>query len=485
MKKLTGVVIILALILFGGFYGMGVVTEKTIKKNIEVINQSNGLFAEVLQYDRGFFSSNAKVKWRLHVPERVTKDAAGQSQITAAQDYQLELPVKIYHGPVIFTGNTLKFGMGYAQSAIQLPSQYTEQFDAMFTKESTKPKLDFNIFVNYFNRSVINVNVPSFKLIAKDGTGKMDWLGMDFSTSISDKADKVDGDLSIKGMELTKDNFKVIVKQVSSDYNLHQTTAGLLLGDAKFSLPSLVVSEKDNKIFEMNELLLHSTSDVKSDLFNTTLAVSIKSTQVNNQTYGPGNIKFAVRNLDATILAKLNDKASEMQNSTDLQRQQALIGMIPDLPKLLSKGPQIELSQLSFKLPQGLVKGNFLISLPKMDSSNPFELLQKIEGKAKFQFPTALLKQLMQQSLTQQLANEPQFKLELIKQIQAMQAGGQAQPEPTIEQMAAIRVDKQLAAMESAGLLKVQGPDYMLEASLNQGKLTVNGKPFDPAMLQF
>lgn len=485
MKKLTGVVIILALLLVGGFYGMGVMTEKTIKKNIGVINQSNGLSAEVLQYDRGFFSSNAKIKWRLNVPERVSKDASGQQQILAAQEYQIELPVKIHHGPIMFTGNAVKFGMGYAHSVVQLPSQYKEQFDTLFTKESTKPSLDFNIFVNYLNRSAIHVNVPAFKLIAKDGTGQMDWMGMSFSTSISDKADKVDGDLSIKGMALTKDNFKVVFKQVSTDYNLHQTSAGLMLGDAKFSLPSLVISEKENKVFEMNELLLHSTSDVKSDLFSTSLAVSVKSIEANKQNVGPANIKLAVRNLDAVVLAKLNEKASQMQNGSDLQRQQALLGMLPDLPKLLSKGPQIELSQLSLKLPQGLVKGNFLISLPKMDSNNPFELLQKIEGNAKFQYPAALLKELMIRSLTQQLASEPQFKLELIKQIQAMQPGAKAQPEPTLEQMATMRVEKQLSAMQEAGLLKLQGSDYLLEASLTQGKLTVNGKPFDPGMLQF
>ena len=41
MKKLAGLIIILAVLILGGYYGMGVLTEKTIKKDIAIINQSN------------------------------------------------------------------------------------------------------------------------------------------------------------------------------------------------------------------------------------------------------------------------------------------------------------------------------------------------------------------------------------------------------------------------------------------------------------
>ena len=53
MKKLAGLIIILADLILGGYYGMGVLTERTFKKNIEVINQSNGLFAQVINAEHG------------------------------------------------------------------------------------------------------------------------------------------------------------------------------------------------------------------------------------------------------------------------------------------------------------------------------------------------------------------------------------------------------------------------------------------------
>ncbi len=53
-----------------------------------------------------------------------------------------------------------------------------------------------------------------------------------------------------------------------------------------------------------------------------------------------------------------------------------------------------------------------------------------------------------------------------------------------LTQQATTLADKQLAAMVQSGVLSVQGTDYLIEMSFSQGKLTVNGKPYDPAMLK-
>lgn len=484
MKKLTGFVIILAVLILGGYYGMGILTEKAIKKNIEIVNQSNGLTAEIIQYDRGFASSDAKVKWRLHVPEGVAKDATGQAQIIPAQDYQMELPLHIKHGPVFFTGNRLRFGMGNAESVIPFPSQYVEQFNKLFTKESIKPQLDLNIFVNYLSQSTVNLNVPAFKLIAQDGSGQMHWMGMESTTLITSNVDKVVGDFVINGVEFSKDTAKMVLKKVSSDYDLHATKAGLMLGDATFNLSSLMVTDKENKILDLDNLALRSDSDVKADLFHMNFIMSLKSLFANGQTYGPGDLKLSLRNLDAEIVGKLNALVQEMQNKPEAERQQAVISMMPMLPKLLSKGPQLELSTLTLKLPQGMLNGNLLLSLPKMESNNPFELIQKVEGKAKLQLPMVVVKQMMQQSVRQQLANQP-IKEEIIKQLQTGQAKAANQPEPSLEELAAMRTDKQIEAMTNAGLIKAEGSDFVIEVTLQHGQFTVNGKPYDPSMMQF
>ena len=321
MKKFTGLVIILAVLILGGYYGMGVLTERTIRKNIEVIDQSNGLYAEIEQYHKGLFSSDAQIKWRLHIPERVVKDANGQPQTLPAQDFNMEMPLTVHHGPVIFANNRLRFGLGYAESVFPFPEQYNEQFDAQFTKESVKPQLDLSIFVNYLNESTVDFKVPNFKLIAKDGSGSFEWLGMDSSTTMSSGMGKVEGKIKLDGLNATKDDTKITLSKVSSDYDLHETPAGLYLGDANFTLPSFYVLVKDQKLFEINDLVIKSDSDIEQHLFNTHFNVAIKSMLANGQNYGPGELEVALRNLDADVLAKINQQTTAMQNGNDMQRQ--------------------------------------------------------------------------------------------------------------------------------------------------------------------
>ncbi|WP_298626417.1 YdgA family protein [uncultured Legionella sp.] len=485
MKKLTGLITILAVLVLGGYYGMGVLTENTIKKNVEVINQSNGLFADIQQYNRGWFSSDAKIKWRLHVPERVVKDSDGQSQTVAAQDYQMEMPLVIHHGPFIFANNRLRFGMGYAETKFPFPEQYNQQFDEMFSKDSMKPQLDLSIFVNYLNKSTVELALPNFKLISKDGTGNFDWMGMTSTTAMSSNMDKVVGDIVIKGMNIAKDDTKVIMGKMTSEFDLHQTPGGLYLGDATFTLPSFDVMVKDQKMFGISDFVLNSSSDIEEHLFNTHFTAGLQSVLANGQTYGPAEVEIALRNLDADVLARINQQATAMQNGTDAERQQAMMALLPELPKLFSKGAEFEISKLNVKLPQGVVDGSLLIALPKSETTNPFEMIQKIQGNAKLRVPTAVVKQLMQQSVMQQMAKQPEMQQALMQQLQSNDPAKANQPAPTPDQLAAMQTDKQIATLEQSGLITTDGSDYVIEIALEQGKFSVNGKPFDPSTLKF
>lgn len=485
MKKLAGLVIILAVLILGGYYGMGCLTERTIKKNIETMNQTNGLYAEVQDYKRGLFSSDAKIKWRLHVPERIVKDSNGASQTVAAQDYQLEMPMTIHHGPIIYFNHSVRFGMGYAQTVFPFPAEYNKQFDEQFTKESIKPQLDLSVFVSYFLKSSVELTLPSFKLTSKDTTGTFEWMGMRTSLSLSSSKDQIDGDVDIDGMIFSKDDTKVTLGKVTTEYNLHQTPSGLYLGDANFNMPSFDVIEKNEPLVTIKDLSMSSNSDIEQSLFSTHFSLGLQSVVANKKTYGPGELEITLRNLDADVLAQINQQATAMQNGTEAERQKAMMAMIPELPKLFSKGAEFEISKLNLKIPEGSINGTLLLSLPKGEHSNPFELIQKVQGNAKLKVPAALVKQLMTQAVVQQLSKQPEMQQALIQQLQAANPATPGQAQPTADQLAAAQADKQINTMLQNGLIVASGSDYDIEITLEQGKFVVNGKPFEPSMLKF
>ncbi|KTD07412.1 YdgA family protein [Legionella jamestowniensis] len=492
MKKFIGLVVILAVLVLGSYYGMGYLTEQKVKESLNFVNRSNGLAATIVEYDRGWFTSKAKFDWRVHVPEQTIQNN-GQTQTIPAKDYKIQMPVTIYHGPVIFSEQGVKFGLGYAHTNLTMPAEYAEQFNSLFTNQSTQPNVVINFFVNYLGNSSIDMSVPAFKLFAKDGNATFEWMGMSTSTNVSSDHDKVGGNITIEGLTFKKDQVNTKMSAVTSEYNLHRTDTGLFLGDASLSFPSFVVMDSDKKLFELGQFDIHSDSDIEDGLFSSHVKTSVEKIVANGKTYGPGSLEVAIRNLDADALAKLNQQAQQVQQGTDAERQRAMLAMLPELPKLFSKGAEFEVTEMNFVMPQGTVEGNLMISLPKGEMGNPFELIQKIQGNGKLKMPAVVVKELVTESIKQKMMS-PQQPQQNGQQNLAQQIQPQSNPDASaqaaagssdISQQAVALADKQLATLVQNGVLAQQGTDYVIEVSLNQGQFMINGKPYRPEMMKF
>lgn len=503
MKKLVGLVVILAALVLGGYYVMGIATERTVKHDLATVNKSNGLFVNIVSYKRGWFSSTAQLDWKLHVPEHLVK-TDGQSETVPAQDFEMQMPLVIHHGPIIFANNTVKFGLGYANTEIPLPNKYVEQFNNNFTPDSIKPQLDLSLFVTYLNNSQIEMSIPAFKLKAKQGGGEFEWKGMSSTVKVTSDADKIKGDFTVEGMQFQANDVKAVLSEISSEYSLHKTENGLYLGDASMSFPSMVVNKKDVKMFELNKLDLYSSSEIDDGLFNSHFKTSVDKIFADGKDYGPGSIEMAVRNLDAVALGHINEQVQHAQQGSDLEKQQAWLAVIPEIPKLLSRGPEFEISELNFAMPQGTIEGNLLVSLPASDNQNPLELMQKVQGKGKLKVPVDVIKMALTQSNLQKLnaaqalqdsSSENTTSTSISSTDNAQAATTQDTSNTVVTSNVATTTDlsqqadamttKQISAMMESGLIVQDDNYYVIEVVLEQGKLLVNGKPFDPAMIKF
>lgn len=502
MKKITGLVIILAVLILGGYYGMGLVTEKTLKRNIEVVNQSTGLTVQLAHYTRHWFGSSADLDVVIHVPEQVETNKDGKSETTPAQDYTLNVPITIYHGPVIYTGSHALLGLGYAESDLNLPKELVEKLSPYLSTESTSPKLKLSVFVNYTNKSRFQIEVPAFKLLAKEGKDEAEWLGMIGDINVSSDLKKISGDFTLDGINVVKDNMKAVLGKVTSDYSLHKTEDNLYLGQAGVSVPSLVVTQEGNPLFVLAQFKARTENGVDNGLFESTFKTSVDKVVANDKTYGPGLLEMSLKNIDAKVLARLNVQVNKMQRTSGAERQQAMFAMLPEIPKLLSQGPSFEISTLKFTVPDGDIDGHFTVVLPKTDAVNPFQIMQKIEGDGKFQVPAAIVKRALIESLKQKATAQTSLQSKVVAQMKDDKSAPEAKAATTaaatttpaapdvVNQDAAVQqataeADKKLTALVEAKVLVQDGQNFSLEFHLAQGKLTLNGEPFDPATFKF
>lgn len=496
MKKILGLVVILAVLILGSYYGTGMITERTLRKNVLTINQSNGLYVEIEKYNRGWFTSKANFTWRVTVPERVVKEE-NTTKTIPAQSYSLDMPLTVYHGPVIFADSKVKFGLGYGQTKLKLPQPYLTQFGNLFTAQSTQPEMDVSVLVNYLNRSRLRISVPQFTLIAKADKTLFEWKGFTNDVTISNNLDVIDGDFMIDGIHVKKDDASVQLGKVTSEYDLHKSTEGLYLGQASVDLPSLVVVEKEQKIFELQQWQAHSKSSIDDGLFNTHLEASLDTIVANGKSYGPGVLRMAFKNLDAQVLAEMNEKVNQMQQGSDMQKQQALIHLLPDFPKLLNKGATFEISEMRFVMPQGEVAGDLVVRLPKGDTGNPFQLIQKTQGEGHLQIPADVLHGIMKQSVKQKMLEQPNLQQAIAEQIQAGQQASNTQAQTSTEETqgndpltpqqldkkAENEANEKLGALVKAGVLTRKDQSYVINLKLENGQLTVNGQPFSTDMI--
>ena len=517
MKKKVGSVVALAALVLGSYYGTGLVTERTLKKNMNRINQSSGLSVEMTSYHRGLFTSKAQLTWQLQTPERLIKNPDGKSTVEPSKTITIDMPIAIYHGPVIFAADGVHFGLGYASSQLTLPEDYKAKFAEYFSSESIIPTLDLSLSVSYLDETRVHVNMPAFRLISNQDKSQFEWLGMTSDHSISPTMSHLQGSLTINGIRATKENRIVVLDKVKLAYDLNQSLAGLYLGKMSMEIPSFVGTQEGHPRFEVVAFQATSSSEVVDGLFGSSFQTSVEKVLFHDKTYGPGQLTLAIKSLDAAVLADLNERANQMQQGTEAERQQAMLTLLPELPKLLAQGAMIELSELHVVMPDGTVDGSLRVMLPKGDAGNPFQLLQKTEGESKIKVPVTLLKNLLVHSEKQRLMLESKARGQQVSTQQetpvlaaqtpvlpsAEPAAMPLQPQepseaivvpelvsvpvpsPDLEQLAVVEADKKIAALLKAGALVEEGGDYVVGVKLTAGRFSVNGQPFNSGMLQF
>lgn len=470
MKKIVALVIFLAVVILGGYYVTGQIAENTIKRDVQAFNRVQGLHVEVKEYHRGFFKSHAVFAWKLHLPQHMQN----KGNAIPSTDIQSELPLTIHHGPIMMSNQGLQIGLASASAEFGLPEPYASQFQQTFTPDSVKPKLDLNFVISFLLKTRVNVAIPQFKATAKNDNTVFNWQGFLAQTTSNNDHDNVQGDITLNGLQVGNDKKSLEVGKLSIIYNVNRNDMGLYLGNASSDIDSIAAKDGSNTLFELKQLHIASNNQIENKLFSVTLNGTLDKVIGNGKSFGPAKMTVNLSNLDAEALVRIRDIANNAsQMGSAIQKNQALLGILPELPKLLSHGPRFEIPDMKVETPDGTLEGNVMVSLPENSGSNVFEMVQKVQGNAHISMPDALLRLVLRPDI-----------------IRDMSVQQQAQPQGTQPQITDLnaeiqtRLNSKIQKMLQSGLLMQKDKTYTIDLSLDKGQFTVNGKKFEPAMLQ-
>ncbi|WBV63676.1 YdgA family protein [Legionella pneumophila 130b] len=446
MKKWIISVLLLVVIVLCFYPIIGMMALSTVK-NVDNIPRNPFLTWQLKDNHRGWFCSTAVLNLLVDLPAQENKDAQGNVKVQPALHLSLDFPIVIHHGPFIMTNNGLHFGLAWV---------------------TTKPETHYGALINYLNQTVVSYSLPSINM---QGTNNGDqgnfvfvWQGLSAKLKVNPKVDKASGHVTMYGMSTKVQETDVRIGKVKINFALNRYMDDLWLGDSSILLSSVSTITNSQPVFDLQDLSMDAWAGINNNLLDFNLQLSLNKFLMNNNSYGPGQLKIELKNLDPKAMAKLN------QLNYDYPSNQ--IAILAEIFNLLSKGATLNLNQ-ELDTPQGHLSSSLNLALTKSSFSNPGDLLQNLKGNGQFKAPIKLVKQLLFESIKSKTATPAAD----------MSQSQVTEPLVDVDAEAHKQTEEILQKWVNKGILKVEGDYYQASFTLENTQFTVNGQPFDPALL--
>lgn len=464
----VGIVLIIIILLSPLFYfAAGLILERTLRQDLHRLYGKDGYFTgDLVDYNRGWFSSKANLQFRLNVPNNVAKDNSVKGPLF------ITFPLMIHHGPIYYANSRLFFGFGFA---------------------TTTPELEADVDVDYLNQSHFRFGIPAVSFVIESELFKTEWLGFSMKQLITTFFHSLEGEVILGGFNFKQGSNQFELGKIYLDYDFSHTKEYKYLteGEAEFNLHSLLVSDDQKNVFQFSNFDIQFRNEIEGEFVDFFHTIAIDEVKIQDKTYGPGLLKIDVKHLDAKSLDNMwgMNAGQAIQNleqgSDQVESGLALMAFIYEIPKTISRGAEINISEFNLMTPNGKVEGNLKASVLPGLVYDPSLFLKNLNGEGTFKLPIALAKKMLQSALQQNMNKPSNLQQALVQQMQQTTAGQSFTSGDIVSALglsilgaqttAQEQAEQQLQTMEKSGLLKIEGDYYLATVKVQDGKLTVNG----------
>ena len=450
MQKYVVIVVVIILLGAGAAapYWFGMQAEQAYKRSLEEVTKDGQVAITNPSYERGWLDSTAEATYTV---------SGTPISLTATH--------KIYHGPIPFDGE-MEFkpvlALIVSQANLNLPAPLKV------------PPLTGKTIIHLEGDSETHIAMAGGSSTEAAGSS-ITWQGLSGDSTTSADMKQMTLKVILPLLQVNSATQKFSLAQAKIDANLHEGVSGLTTGSLAYSIDKLSgVTETDT--MAINGLVLAMSSSEAAGNLNADIDLKIQSFSNTTSNYGPGQVNIKIRNLDAATLVKYQNemRALQAKKLPAEQMPSMFMGkMLALLTSLSKKAPEMEISKLSLKMPDGEITGHGKLVLDgsKTDiSENPGLLLMALSGEGVLLVPKSAVRMLTELDLNRQVESlKAQGKLSE-KEIKKLTP----QKVSEISSNAAPKyMDRYAANMK----LVPDGENYKAEFSLSQGQLLVNGQP--------
>lgn len=450
MKKLAGVVVILALAA-AGFTGVaywsGMQVERWYQDVLAEGSKNPNIKFTTVSYKRGLLSSHSVTRVQFALPE---------GSASKETDPSFSIRQDIYHGPLPLAGwNAPEVPMNWGGAVVRATldpdsSAWTRELAKLYGGQEPIVAISQ---VSFDGASDTLITMPPLTLSNVSDLQSLNFAGLQGQFQVAPRGAAARGRMTVANLDVTgkptasegqsaSGGGPAKLSNLSLDVNQRKGIFGLMFGESSFRIGELRVQDQaaSDPVVVTNLTMTGALSP--QDTQQVAGEILVKADQIKaEKRSGSGSLRLALRNLDGATVLQLQQWQQKLAGKPD--DPQAMEELLKLMKTLLIGKPEFTLDTQA-KLSEGVWQGKLILNFQDFDMmnsmQNPMGLLAMLEkGLADFTVSRALL----------------ETELNHLTEGQAAQ---------------------QIEGVTAAGFLRLEGDQYKSTARFEGGKLFVNDK---------
>ena len=462
MKKVGVVLVVLAAIAALGLPPvLGMLTQSQVDSRVTALANNPVLTARIVSYERGWFSSVARIELGVANAYPAQLDAFGGDPLPRT----LLLLVDLAHGPIAVRDG-VHFGLS---QMVARPDPEVPAYAALLQRLSVPYLFEFRGRTDYSGTLRFDADAPPVSVAA--GSGTLTFSGAALGGAVRGRSLQYHG--RIDSLELDSGPGAVRLQRLTATGD-NELRASLPLGPAQLAIERVSMSDAavaGGPVLDAANVRIHSNFalDASGALVNGTQTFTVDSIDAPPEVaIRAATIEVVYGNLDADALETYTETLQRSVATGAVDPNLVLADITPSIERLLAAEPSFGVDPLQFTFNDQSFDARLKVTtraaaLPPagaLDLRDPGLWLDVLEVTAEATIAKELARDFATRFMSAQFATvDP------------------ALPPDQIRYMAEAQVGLVLVTLLSQGFLVEQGEAYTTSVSFGGGVLTVNGMP--------
>lgn len=366
MKKLAGIILVAAVAWGGTTFVVGSKVEQEYRTFLDGANISPTVKLISRGYERSFFGASAQTALELSFP--ATDPGKGYDTATILFSHAIS------HGPL--AGGTPALAIIDTRiESIDMPGS-----EGIFEKAPALKESSLHSLITLTGGTDSSLIIPPFTIQEDENT--FTWNGL--TGSLTTTRSTAVGNFSAPGATFTFDEGSMMLKEISATFDQKTALGDLMVGTTEVISGGMLVSmtsEKsgETKSLDLKEIRIAAESSFDGKNIAVTETISTPGATFDGETYGPIELTFGARNLNAQKLLDFQNQLMEqvqgLNNSDPDMAMLALFPLYRDLiTGIMNDNPEASLNRLYVKTPMGEADGSLVVKYQHPDGADPFNI---------------------------------------------------------------------------------------------------------------